>query len=157
MTIVCLVGCEMEEPEIIFDPLPPNPLSRHIIDQLVAHNLAATGTANYYPVGFFLKNARGEWLGGLMGELWGGWLYVRILWVDPAARSQGNGTRLLKAAEEYAVERGCFAATLETMSFQARPFYEKLGYDVFAALEDYPPGHTKYYLRKQLAARPTSR
>jgi len=41
---------------------------------------------------------------------------------------------------------------LETHSYEARPFYEKLGYEVFAALEDYPPGHTKFYLRKQLAA-----
>ena len=72
-------------------------------------------------------------------------------------RSQGNGTRLLRAAEDYAVERGCFAATLETASFEARPFYEKLGYEVFASLEDYPPGHTKFYLRKQLAEKPTSR
>jgi len=144
----------MQELEVVFDPLPPDALNRFIIDQLVAHNLAATGTPNYYPVGFFLKSARGEWLGGLTGEIWGGWLHVRILWVDAVARGCGNGTRLLRAAEEYAVERGCFAATLETMSFQARPFYEKLGYEVFAALEDYPPGHTKFYLRKQLAGKP---
>jgi len=43
---------------------------------------------------------------------------------------------------------------LETASFEARPFYEKLGYEVFAALEDYPPGHTKFYLRKRLAPAP---
>lgn len=147
----------MEKLELVFDPLPPDALSRFIIDQLVAHNLAATGAANYYPVGFFLKSVRGEWSGGLMGDLWGGWLHVRILWVDPAARGQGNGSRLLLAAENYAIERGCVAATLETASFQARPFYEKCGYEVFAALEDYPPGHTKFYLRKQLAPNPSPR
>jgi GNAT superfamily N-acetyltransferase len=147
----------MEKLELVFDPLPPDALSRFIIDQLVAHNLAATGAANYYPVGLFLKSVRGEWSGGLMGDLWGGWLHVRILWVDPAARGQGNGSRLLLAAENYAIERGCVAATLETASFQARPFYEKCGYEVFAALEDYPPGHTKFYLRKQLAPNPSPR
>jgi len=139
--------------EIVLDPLPGDALSRHVVDQLVAHNLAETGASTYYPVGFFLKNARGEWLGGMLGSLWGGWLHVRILWVDTAARGQGNGTRLLQAAEEYAVERGCFAATLETDSFQARPFYEKCGYQVFATLEDYPPGHAKFFLRKQFAGR----
>jgi GNAT superfamily N-acetyltransferase len=147
----------MEEPEIVFDPLPPDALRRFVIDGLVAYGHAATGISTWHPVGFFLKSGRGEWLGGLMGELWGGWLYVRFLWVAELARGCGNGTRLLTAAEEYAVERGCYAATLETMSFQARPFYEKCGYEVFAALEDYPPGHTKYYLRKQLAAKPTTR
>jgi hypothetical protein len=43
---------------------------------------------------------------------------------------------------------------LETHSFQARPFYEKCGYKVFGTLEDYPPGHAKFFLRKRLAAAP---
>jgi uncharacterized protein (DUF924 family)/GNAT superfamily N-acetyltransferase len=146
----------MDELEIVFDPLPGDALSRFVIDNLDAHNIAATGLSSWHPVGFFLKSARGEWIGGLLGSLWGGWLHVRILWVESAARGQGNGTRLLEAAEEYAVERGCFAATLETHSFQARPFYEKCGYQVFAALEEYPPGHSKFFLRKQLGANPTA-
>jgi GNAT superfamily N-acetyltransferase len=145
---------EVEKYEIVFDPLPSDSLARLVVEGLDAHSIAATGISSWFPVGFFLKSERGEWLGGLMGHLWGGWLYVRYLWVSSSARGCGNGTRLLKAAEEYAVERGCFAATLETTSFQARPFYEKLGYEVFATLEDYPLGHSKFFLRKQLAAKP---
>jgi hypothetical protein len=41
---------------------------------------------------------------------------------------------------------------LSTFGFQARPFYEKMGYEVFATLEDCPVGHCEYFLRKQLAA-----
>ena len=145
----------MQDLEIVFDPLPPESLSRFVTESLAAYNVAATGDSRWYPVGFFLKSARGEWLGGLLGNIWGGWLHVTHLWVAAPMRHRGNGTRLLRAAEEYAAERGCLAATLETASFEARPFYEKLGYEVFASLEDYPPGHTKYYLRKQLAAKPT--
>ena len=144
----------MRDLEIVFDPLPGDALRCFVVDQLDAHVLTATGEASYYPVGYFLKNPRGEWLGGLLGTLWGGWLHVRTLWVDPVARRQGNGTRLLRAAEDYAVERGCFAATLETHSFQARPFYEKHGYAVFAALDDFPPGHRLFLLKKRLAATP---
>jgi GNAT superfamily N-acetyltransferase len=142
----------MEKFEIVFDPLPTDALSRLVIDGLDAHAIAATGISIWYPVGFFLKSGCGEWLGGLMGHLWGGWLYVRFLWVSASARGSGNGTRLLKAAEEYAIERGCVAATLETTCFQARPFYEKLGYEVFATLENYPLGHAKHFLRKSLGA-----
>jgi GNAT superfamily N-acetyltransferase len=142
----------MQNLELVFDPLPPDALSRFVTESLAAYNVAATGDSSWHPVGFFLKSARGEWLGGLMGEIWGGWLHVKFLWVDSAARGHGNGTRLLQAAEEYAVERGCFAAMLETHSFQARPFYEKCGYQVFATLEDWPPGHAKFFLRKQLTA-----
>jgi len=144
----------MQEPEIVFDPLPPDALSRFTTESLAAYNVAVTGESSWCPVGFFLKSSRGEWLGGLIGEIWGGWLHVRILWVDAAARSQGNGTRLLQAAEDYAVERGCFAATLETHSFQARPFYEKCGDEVFGTLEDYPPGHAKFFMGKRLAPFP---
>jgi hypothetical protein len=34
-------------------------------------------------------------------------------------------------AEVHARERGCHSAWLDTFSFQARGFYEKLGYDEF--------------------------
>lgn len=145
----------MEKLEIVFDPLPSDALSRFVTESLAAYNIAATGQESWYPIGFFLRSGRGEWLGGLLGNIWGGWLHVTHLWMAAPVRRCGNGTRLLHAAEEYAIERGCFAATLETASFEARPFYEKLGYEVFATLEDYPPGHTKYYLRKQLAPKPT--
>ena len=82
-----------------------------------------------------------------------GWrLHVMHLWIASAVRRQQHGTRLMQAAEDYAVERGCIAATLETTSFEARPFYEKRGYEVFATLDDYPPGHSKFFLRKRLTS-----
>jgi len=144
----------MKELEIVFEQLPAGELTRFIGDSLDAHNLAATGVAAFYPVGLFLRSGPGECLGGLIGSVWGGWLHVRFSGWRRAARGGGNGTRLLAAAEDYARERGCFAATLETHSFQARPFYEKNGYSVFGSLEDYPPGHTKFFLRKTLAPAP---
>jgi hypothetical protein len=41
---------------------------------------------------------------------------------------------------------------LETLSFQARGFYERYGYSVFGELDDFPPGHRKYFLKKNLSA-----
>jgi GNAT superfamily N-acetyltransferase len=140
----------MQDLEIVFDPLPGDELRRFVTDSLASYNIAATGQSEWYPVGFFLKSGDGEWLGGLLGRIWGGWLHVYDLWVAAPARRCGNGTRLLQAAERYAIERGCHLATLDTMSFQARPFYEKLGYEVFAELDGCLVGHSKYFLRKQL-------
>ena len=66
----------MERLEIVFDPLPPDALCCLVIDGLHAHGQAQSGISTWFPVHFFLKSERGEWLGGLIGELWGGWLYV---------------------------------------------------------------------------------
>ncbi len=140
----------MAELELVFDPLPGAALTRLVTEGVDLYNVAATGLSDWYSANFFLRSARGEWLGGLLGEIWGGWLTVRHLWVATAARKCGNGKRLLQAAENYALERSCFAATLETHSFQALTFYQRQGYEVFGRLEDYPPGHSKLYLRKRL-------
>jgi ribosomal protein S18 acetylase RimI-like enzyme len=140
----------MEPLELVYEPFPGDALERFIEDGVVNHNFAATGMAEFFPVGFFLRNARGEWLGGLTGFTWGGWLQVRFLWVASAWRSQGNGARLMDAAEAFAVEHDCTHATLETHSFQALGFYRNRGYTVVGQLDDYPPGHTKYFLRKPL-------
>ena len=91
-------------------------------------------------------------VGGLVGETGWEWLHVDLLWVDDAYRGRGIGRRLLLAAEAEAARRGCRQAYLDTFDFQARPFYERLGYAVFGALDDYPPGHTRYWLRKRFAA-----
>jgi len=52
--------------------------------------------------------------------------------------------------EQEVLRLGCTHAHLDTYSFEARPFYEKLGYELFATLEDYPPGCCKYFLKKTL-------
>jgi GNAT superfamily N-acetyltransferase len=135
---------------MVFEPFPSEALLRFVSDNLSGVSLARTGVSEGHLVGFFLKNTRGEWLGGLMGHIWGGWLHVRFLWVTEALRGKGHGSRLMDAAEALAVERRAFGATLETHSFQAPVFYAKRGYEVFGRLEDYPPGHTKLFLRKRL-------
>ena len=119
-------------------------------DRLDLYNIAATGIAAYYPVNLFVKSERGETLGGLLGGIWGGYLQIRILWVDEAVRGQDWGTRLMDEAEAYARERGCHSIELDTHSFQARPFYEARGFEVFGTLDDYPKGHKKFFLRKKL-------
>jgi GNAT superfamily N-acetyltransferase len=140
----------VEDLEMVFEPLPGEALTRFLTDNVISVNIAKTGVSTWHPVGFFLKNARGEWLGGLTGYIWGGWLHVNFLWVAESLRGQGHGSRLMDAAEHLAVERGAFAVNLETHSFQAEDFYLKRGYVVFGRLEDYPPGHTKLFLHKRL-------
>lgn len=138
---------------IIFDP-DPSAAARDTVERGVdQHNVAATNQPDYYPLAFLLKDEAHEVLGGLLGDVWGGWLHVGYLWVARPLRRHGWARRLMEEAERYASQRGAHHAYLETFSFQARPFYEKLGYEVFGQLEDFPPGHTKYFLRKALRER----
>ena len=60
----------------------------------------------------------------------------------------GIGRLLLEAAEKEAQKLGCLHVGVETFEFQAREFYEKQGYSVYAVQEDYPVGHRKFLLRK---------
>jgi ribosomal protein S18 acetylase RimI-like enzyme len=100
-------------------------------------------------VGFFLRDGDDRIVGGLDAVLEGGWLFVYNLWIDETWRRRGIGHRLIAEAERVAVERGCHSAWLDTFSFQAPDFYQKLGYTIFATL-DYPPDHKRYFLRRKL-------
>jgi len=141
----------METARIEFEPFINETVRQFIVNGVDMYNVATTRLADYFPVNFVLRGERSEVLGGLLGQLWGGWLQVTYLWVAESARGGGHGTRLMENAEAYARSRGAVGSTLETYSFQARPFYERLGYEVFSTLEGYPPGHVKFFLKKALA------
>jgi ribosomal protein S18 acetylase RimI-like enzyme len=140
----------MEALQLVFEPLPGEALTHFLSDHVINLNYARTGISDGHSVGYFLKNTRGEFLGGLTGYVWGNWLHVDFVWVTESLRGHGHGSRLMDAAEAFAVERGASAATLETHSFQAPEFYTKRGYEIFGQLDDYPPGHAKLFMRKRL-------
>lgn len=124
--------------------------AQFVRDRLDLYNVGVTGHSAYYPVHFFVKDSRGEIKGGLLGAIWGGWLYVSYLWVDETVRGQDWGTRLMDQAEAYALEHGCHSVSLDTHSFQAPAFYVARGYTVFGEIDDFPKGHKKFFLTKKL-------
>ncbi len=140
----------MSGASIAFEPFLDDDTRRYIVDGVDMYNVAATAMPDYAPVNFVLRGERGDVLGGVLGQLWGGWLQIFTLWVAASERGKGYGAKLLSAAEDHARSRGAVGATLETFSFQARPFYERLGYEVCGQLDGYPPGHAKFFLRKSL-------
>jgi len=102
------------------------------------------------PVAFAMYDTDGSVIGALDGYIFFDWLTVSRLWVAPGHRGAGIGSKLMGEAEALARRVGCVGSTLSTYDFQARPFYEKLGYEVFGILPDNPKGHDRFFMRKSL-------
>lgn len=140
----------MGEFMITVESQPKEPERRRVIDGLVGYNESQTGDAGYEKLTLLLRDSSNEVVGGLLGETYWGWLHIDILWVHESLRGRGYGGKLMAAAEREARARGCGSAFLDTFSFQALPFYERMGYEVFGELADYPPGHRRYFLKRSL-------
>ena len=125
-----------------------------LIRGLNEHALPYTKVAGFKPLAVFLRDEQGALAGGAYGFVNWNWLFVNLVWLRESLRGGGHGRRIMLALEEAARERGCTHAHLDTFSFQARPFYERLGYEVFGTLDDYPLGHRRFFLKKALRGTP---
>ncbi|MBC8335847.1 MAG: GNAT family N-acetyltransferase [Anaerolineales bacterium] len=117
---------------------------------LSKYNIDQVGDNNFQRLCYALQNSEGEIAGGILGEVYWGWLYVDLLWVKEELRGQGYGHRLLTQLEEEGIKLGAKKAYLDTFSFQVPGFYKDHGYQVFGELQDFPPGHQRYFFKKEL-------
>ena len=79
-------------------------------------------------------------------------IHIKALVVDKEHQEKGLGASLLAELEEKAAEAGVSSITLSTKSYQAKDFYIKQGYEIYASLTDVPQkGITKYHFIKRLS------
>jgi GNAT superfamily N-acetyltransferase len=130
---------------------PPADERRVVLEGLLAFNVAYIGDPHFETVAVFLRDTGGRVRGGLLGRIQWRWLYVEKFWLPEELRGRGHGSELLRSAEAHALARGCLGTYLDTFEYQALPFYEKHGYEVFGILDGYPPGYRQFYLRKALS------
>jgi GNAT superfamily N-acetyltransferase len=97
-----------------------------------------------------IRQDKGAVIGGLWAVSLFRWLHLEMLFVPEAMRGRGVGSALLAAAEAEARLRGCLGMFVDALSFQAAPFYEKMGFSTFGMLEDCPPGHRRLFFQKRL-------
>ena len=97
----------------------------------------------------FLAFDNDKLIGGAIGFIQYNWYFLDLLYVDEEYRGQDVGTNLIKEIEAFAKKENLTGVRMETWDFQARGFYEKNGYVVFAEIKDCPPGTTHYYLKKE--------
>lgn len=107
-------------------------------------------------IAIFVRDENGVIIGGAQGELEWDWLYVDLLWLHESQRDKGMGRQIMIAIEQGAREQGYLNCWLATTGFQARPFYEAIGYQVFGQVENRPPGYDYFFLQKtEIASMPT--
>ncbi|MEA9393566.1 GNAT family N-acetyltransferase [Acerihabitans sp. TG2] len=131
----------------------PTPSEKDIEDirqPLFKFNRQHIGSIDRIPLAVFTFNDIGSKVAGLVGSTFGNWLNIDYLWVADQLRGEGMGSKLMHAAEREARARGCLYARVDTLSFQARPFYEKQGYQVQMTLNQIPEHHQWYFLTKVL-------
>lgn len=124
-----------------------------VVELLVEYNLSKTQEFKNEinkPIEIIARNSNGEIIGGLYGRSIWGTLEIKTFVVKPENRNEGIGRKLIIEAEKEAKNRNCRFISLDTFSFQAPEFYEKLGFKKIGTESDFPKGFEKYYYRKKI-------
>ena len=122
-----------------------------IVAPLVEYNSSQAGPSGNRPIAVLVRDQANTVIGGLWGHTGYEWLFTQLLVVPAGLRGRGIGTEIMQLAEREAVQRGCHGAWLDTFEFQARGFYERIGYKCFGELPNYPKGFSRYFMQKALS------
>ncbi len=129
----------------------PDAETIHFFDERIREfNEARWEVKKKFPIALKIENEQGVIVGGVAAKTFGLWLLIDNLWVHEDFRGQNLGTKILMQLESAAIQRGCTYSLLDTLNFQAQPFYEKFGYKIKWVQENYPETGCKYFMIKNL-------
>jgi GNAT superfamily N-acetyltransferase len=128
----------------------PAAVSRALWKGLVRFNREQAGPLNYERKVLSVRDGKGRLLGGLILQSYWRESYIELLWLSARSRGAGSGGRLVREAERQARRRGSRLIHLNTYSFQAAAFYEKLGYRRFGRISGSPRGGSRLFYVKRL-------
>jgi GNAT superfamily N-acetyltransferase len=117
---------------------------------LADFNREKFGRVDTQTLDILVRDKRGEIIGGLLGRSSLGMFFLDLFYLPEALRGGGLGSRLITQAEDEARRRGCTAAFVMTVTFQAPGFYERHGYRRFGEIPCPPDGATRIFLTKAL-------
>lgn len=132
----------------VFDN-PDQSLIKFLDDRIAEFNWQNWEVSERLPIAVQIKND-GNIIAGGAGRTFGNWLQLTTLWVSADYRGQQLGAQILKKIEEAAKNRGCIKCFVDTLNFQAMPFYQKFGYEIVWTQNDYPKTGCRYFMVKQL-------
>ncbi len=125
-------------------------VSRELWKGLVKYNRQQAGPLRYKRTVLSVRDDKGRLQGGLILQSYWKESHVELLWLSTRARRAGYGSQLIQEAERRARRRGSRLIHLNTYSFQAPGFYEKLGYQRFGGMAGSPEGASRHFFVKRL-------
>jgi GNAT superfamily N-acetyltransferase len=146
-----LVSLDARRPHVITVTNSPDEGLETIIGEgLAAYNESKSGRRDGQDLAVVVRDpATGEPAGGLLGRTTLGLFFLDLFYLPERLRGAGLGSRVLRLAEEEAIRRGCRAATVVTINFQAPDFYVRHGWEEFGRVAS-APGVERVFLRKVL-------
>ena len=117
---------------------------------LHAYNVSQVPDAPWNEIAVTLRDDEGAIQGGVIAYLFGDNCYIDTVWTGDAARGQGLGSKMVRMTEDEARRLGARGVWLYTASFQAKPFYEKLGYTQFGELQWPGSDLKRHFMKKAL-------
>ncbi len=160
------LAAEQEEPpgaasagyELVVCDTADEARQKRVDEILMAFNVAACEVVRQAqesgysgePLEVYLLDAQGRVQGGFLANTCWQTLFLGELWIAAGLRGRGWGRRMVEIAEEEARKRNCTQVDAHIHGFQAPGFWRALGYDNIGEIPDFPPGHARIWLRKQL-------
>jgi ribosomal protein S18 acetylase RimI-like enzyme len=135
---------------MVLEDNPDPALRSKILEPLSKHNEFVGGPANWSRLAVSVRDQNGQVVGGLWGWTGYGFLFVELLALRPA-KCAGLGREVMLLAEAEVRRRGLLGIWLDTWTFQASGFYQKLGYVECGRITEYPPGHDRIFYVKRFA------
>ncbi|CAM2861519.1 GNAT family N-acetyltransferase [Legionella worsleiensis] len=136
--------------DIYIDETDNSEISAIIKQGILDYNAPFFGSNFLTPFTIYMKDLQSEIIAGLTGSYRGKYVRVDFFWVHKDFRHQGLGSKLMMKLEEFSKAKECRFIQLDTFDFQARPFYEKLGFECVGTIPRWIEGQDFHFMRKAI-------
>jgi GNAT superfamily N-acetyltransferase len=126
-------------------------LKKKIYEGFSRHAIQMTGYDEKGDAVAFVAMDSSRLSGAIVVERFCSALHIKYLYVDDHYRNQGLGARLMQKVFGYGLKHNCPFSFVETMSFQALDFYQKMGFELEFTRSGYAHGTSFHYLSKKLS------
>jgi GNAT superfamily N-acetyltransferase len=141
----------MSKIEYSIESVPPShDIIQFLDDKIYEYNSTAIQKKDGHYFSKIIHDSSNSIIAGISGWTWANACEISLLWVKEEYRKKGLGEKLLKSAEDEAIQKKCSIILIRSYIFQAPLFYQKHGYKIEHLLDDFPKGYKYYILVKRI-------